>query len=655
MPDLRNISSSVREGVQTAGNFASNTINVVKSINRGVNDIQDFTNDVGRQFDRFQAQAEMMEKSISEIPDVISDISMDPHMLANIRSSLQNEKDDVYNSMQEWIKIFKSASEGSRQYISNMNKALEMSDESTSEDFIKAATKNGLYPTWLGAKEGWSRVEVRPTVLRYNKDSNKYFRQFAAGSDADVIVLTPIVVWYSDSELDQSVAENNSMIVRTDKIGGSVYAPSYGAPKNGGYIGPMLSGKSLSEGSVEKAYGTSPFWGSYWSIIAGEFFDDLTQFRGIQKKINSISDSINIGQQFKSSIQGGTGPLGQLLQPISDVTSNIQGLSNMFRSMLTDPEQVMNQMMSENERFLSSGADISIISYGEEEEGGGGEDEGGEEENQPPAAQMTVSPTSATVDSAINFTSNSTDPDGTILQIAWDFGDGHTATGDWNINHSYGSPGTYDVKLTVTDNNGKTDSVTRSVSVSGSTITADFTHSPDPGLVMSEISFSDQSTDSQDDIEQWAWSFGDGSSSNEMNPSHIYTQSGDYTVQLTVTDANGNTDTKSIPVTVAEPISADFSYIPSGPVTGETISFSDESSSPPEVSIEQYRWEDGIGRTHWGKDPSWNYSNPDTYTVTLTIMDSRGLTDSIQKEVTVITSTGGGGEIPEKDQGGVSI
>ncbi|MDH3458376.1 MAG: PKD domain-containing protein, partial [Gemmatimonadota bacterium] len=52
--------------------------------------------------------------------------------------------------------------------------------------------------------------------------------------------------------------------------------------------------------------------------------------------------------------------------------------------------------------------------------------------------------------------SGSTDPDGTIVSYEWDFGDGATGTGV-SPSHTYAAAGTYDVTLTVTDNDGATD------------------------------------------------------------------------------------------------------------------------------------------------------------------------------------------------------
>jgi serine protease len=89
---------------------------------------------------------------------------------------------------------------------------------------------------------------------------------------------------------------------------------------------------------------------------------------------------------------------------------------------------------------------------------------GGTPTNQPPNADFTFT----TDDLTATFTDASDDPDGTVVSWDWDFGDTGSSTAQ-NPSHTYASAGTYSVTLTVTDNDGAVDSVTKPVTVSGST------------------------------------------------------------------------------------------------------------------------------------------------------------------------------------------
>ena len=89
--------------------------------------------------------------------------------------------------------------------------------------------------------------------------------------------------------------------------------------------------------------------------------------------------------------------------------------------------------------------------------------------NQPPTASFTANPMSGEVPLEVSFdASNSTDTDGTIASYTWDFKDGNTGNGE-TINHTFSSSGSYNVELTITDNEGTTASATEIITVTETT------------------------------------------------------------------------------------------------------------------------------------------------------------------------------------------
>jgi PKD repeat protein len=89
--------------------------------------------------------------------------------------------------------------------------------------------------------------------------------------------------------------------------------------------------------------------------------------------------------------------------------------------------------------------------------------------NLPPIAEFTYLPNPPKANEKINFTDLSTDPDGFIVNWLWDFGDGNTlevqTASAEPVMHTYVTGGSYNVKLTVTDNLGATDMTTKIVSM----------------------------------------------------------------------------------------------------------------------------------------------------------------------------------------------
>jgi len=84
-----------------------------------------------------------------------------------------------------------------------------------------------------------------------------------------------------------------------------------------------------------------------------------------------------------------------------------------------------------------------------------------------PVASFVYSPENPVVNQTITFNASSSyDPDGTIVSYEWDFGDGNVTNTTYEIlKHSYSEAGSYDVTLTVTDNDGVTNSTTKTITV----------------------------------------------------------------------------------------------------------------------------------------------------------------------------------------------
>ncbi|UQX89356.1 PKD domain-containing protein [Jatrophihabitans telluris] len=171
--------------------------------------------------------------------------------------------------------------------------------------------------------------------------------------------------------------------------------------------------------------------------------------------------------------------------------------------------------------------------------------------NNPPTAAFTSAANGLTV----GFDAGtSTDSDGTIASYDWDFGDGTTHATTKAPSHTYANAGTYSVKLTVTDNGGATNSITKSLTVTAPAANqppvAAFTSSTN-GLV---ASFDGSTSTDDGTITGYDWNFGDNTAhGTAINPSHTYASAGTYSVTLTVTD-NGNLTnaiTKSVTVTAA--------------------------------------------------------------------------------------------------------
>ncbi len=229
----------------------------------------------------------------------------------------------------------------------------------------------------------------------------------------------------------------------------------------------------------------------------------------------------------------------------------------------------------------------------------------------------------------------SSDSDGTIASYQWDFGDGSTATGS-TANYTYAAAGTYTVSLTVTDDEGATNTATETLVVSASNQAPSASFS----FVATELSvaFTDASSDADGTVDNWSWDFGDGNTSSSQNPTHNYADEGTYTVSLTVTDDDGATDTSS------QSVSVNLDNIP--PISNFTYTANDlevvfaDSSSDSDGNVTAWSWDFGDGNSSSEQNPTHNYAAEGNYTVSLTVTDDQGATNTSNQTVTVSDPNG---------------
>lgn len=136
---------------------------------------------------------------------------------------------------------------------------------------------------------------------------------------------------------------------------------------------------------------------------------------------------------------------------------------------------------------------------------------------------------------------------------------------------------------------------------------------------------------------EWQWEFGDGDTSTRKNPLHNYPGAGTYTVTLRITAAGGSASKrKFVTVEAGEPLIASFGFT----VDGLKVLFAESSAGDP-VS---YDWDFGDGQTSAAANPIHTYKAAGTYTVTLTVVNALGETDSASQFVTLSL-----GEAPKAD------
>jgi PKD repeat protein len=258
---------------------------------------------------------------------------------------------------------------------------------------------------------------------------------------------------------------------------------------------------------------------------------------------------------------------------------------------------------------------------------------------------FTVSPSAPKQLESVVFDASDPQLDATLVGYAWDFGDGSTGSGR-TATHEYRDAGTFSATLTVTDVGGSKGSRSKTVAVgtSGNPVAA-FVFSPSEPGIGEEITFNGAPSTavSPRTIVKYDWQFGTDRSGSGMIVTKKYDTPGTYNVSLTVTDDAGNkgTTTQGVTVGTSSPggLSAAFSVSPSDPAPNTDVSFNAaiSTSADPIVS---YKWDygDTHGETKTVPTASHQYTTEGTFTVTLTVTDSKGRTATTSQPVEVATA-----------------
>lgn len=230
----------------------------------------------------------------------------------------------------------------------------------------------------------------------------------------------------------------------------------------------------------------------------------------------------------------------------------------------------------------------------------------------------------------VNFTNTSS---ADAITWNWNFGNSNTSTLQNPPSQFYGSPGTYNVQLTVGNLNGCSHSRTRTLMVYESPVPA-FT--PTSVCVNSIATFTDNSTSVVGDpIISWNWDFDDGTTSTQQNPNHMYTIPGFYDMILTVNTAFcSGTDT--VQINVENIPTANFTMDTTNGCADLLVNFTNTSSA----NAVSFIWDFGDGSPiDTNMNPSHVFINPygvdTTYTVLLIAQTAFGCTDDIIQTVTV--------------------
>jgi chitodextrinase len=209
------------------------------------------------------------------------------------------------------------------------------------------------------------------------------------------------------------------------------------------------------------------------------------------------------------------------------------------------------------------------------------------------------------------------------FSYSWSFGDGTGASGLW-ANHSFAAPGTYAVRVTITDAHGErgnasvTEQVQPDPSVGAYIV-------PGPFTDVGQTVFFNGSSNGGIPPYRWHWSFGDGGFASLENATHAYSTTGLFPALCTITDALGVQGTTGLLLEkVAALPSVNLTASPLVTDAGRPVTFAAVGTLGSSPYL--YAWDLSDGATATGPGATFvhAFSSAGTFTVNLTLLDAAG-------------------------------
>jgi gliding motility-associated-like protein len=218
------------------------------------------------------------------------------------------------------------------------------------------------------------------------------------------------------------------------------------------------------------------------------------------------------------------------------------------------------------------------------------------------------------VGSSLNFFDQSF---GDSLKYKWEFGDGGTSFAQ-DPKHTYAATGVYPVKLTVYAPGGCVDSLIKTNYVTINNPRAQFgVIDTARGCSPIPIKFIDSSLY----VREWYWSFGDGNSSYDRDPTNTFFTPGTYNVSLVVTSAGGCVDTAYKKISIMDSTGI-FSYSPLQGCSPLPVAYKINSIA----GAQKYTWDfgDGITTNTTDSAETHSYQTLGKYLPRVLVKDTRG-------------------------------
>lgn len=280
-----------------------------------------------------------------------------------------------------------------------------------------------------------------------------------------------------------------------------------------------------------------------------------------------------------------------------------------------------------------------------------------EEQNEPPRAAIAISPRPGVVGQTATLdASNSTDPDGQIVEYRWDFDGNGTidqVTGQATTTHVYSQATLFVPTVTVVDDDNATSLAANEYDVREPRPELRCTVEPTTATTGEEVRIDARESSNVDilDFDIDGDEEYERPERTELATTVVYEEPGTYEPRVRHRRSEQVEECGSVDIDPAnEPPIAAFTVDPRGPTTGETVTFNATNSTDPDGRIVRYVWDfDNDGTTDRktsGPLVQYSYNTTGAQGPTLRVVDDDGANDTTGRDLFVEEGGGAGGDVP---------
>lgn len=370
----KDVGSDVYGGVQAGANLAETSIDVLKAINRGVNDVRSFTNKLDKRLSALGFKADLAEQAISDIPDMISSMALSPEDIMVYMNGLKQHRDGKLTGLGHMLDKMKSAVQINSKYRESVGEfaTKAAAGDSQLDELLFAQVRQGYreiivpacHEDWAGGPHSCPRDQLRigtidgdGHMLRQDLNSPEIGDRTFSGMNVEIDGGVTLVA--AKEEDVKSVYKSNMFAVDlSNGYAGEIWSPAENETLSDEYSYLIPKPVVDEHVSIEFIFFTNKSINWYWTQVSENIMSEVLEYLKLENAISLLREKFEFSKKLKSGLIAGEGPLGKMYEPISSISDHADSIINDFKSLMVNPDLLLQEKSLTQSKFAKKWHDF---------------------------------------------------------------------------------------------------------------------------------------------------------------------------------------------------------------------------------------------------------------------------------------------------------